>query len=441
MSLDLDERPLPANDHAEKLVLGAGLSDPEAWPVIAELLTADDFATETHKRIFLRMSEVFERGLHLEPNVVTQELEKHRQRESVGGLSYLLDLSSVPILVNLDKWCEMVKQVSVRRQVIIASRALVESCFTDSGEVDTDLERIREVITNGSKKTIAKSWDDVVEESGGFNAFLSAKTETGIRIPFREIHETLDGLRKQCLTILGARPAVGKTQFAMQLAHYAAQSGHTVLFVSLEMGAKRLIHRALTGRAMVSSYKFRRGLLDEEELQEVQKAAFHFASFEKRMLYADQAGMSVQGLEALLRSLASRGQKVDLLVIDYLQLLRSTGKHENRVQEVSYISRMLKGFTMRYDMPVLALSQLTARENDITAEPQLNWLKESGQLEQDADQVMFLWPKRDDPDNNIRDIKWKIAKNRDGSLNWGELPFQAKYCQFLADSDLEQGVA
>lgn len=432
------DRPLPAALDSEKLCIGAALNEPDAWPILAELLTVSDFSSDRHKRLFRQMEELFEAGRQLNLNSVANELGS--ALPAAGGLSYLIELTDIPKLENLDHYCQAVKKAAIRREVILHSTALIDRCYEGDDDAYEETERIREAFLKASKRVAARTLEELIADDGGINAFMAPQANTGIRIPFEKIHVTLDGLRKQCFTILGARPAVGKTALAFQIAESASLSGNNVLFVSLEMGARRLVHRAITSRALVSSYKFRNGYMNPEEKEAVRDALTHLGQFGSRMLYADDSGMTVQGLEALLRTMKARGKAIDLVVVDYLQLMGTVGHYENRVQEVSVISRSLKKITMRYDIPVLALSQLARKDGRITAEPELDWLKESGQIEQDADHVLFLWPGSENLDEDIRKVKWKVAKNRDGALSYGDLDFQARYCRFL-NQDAKESAA
>lgn len=425
-----DERLLPENLDAEKIVLGSALTDPEAWPVIAELLEASDFSVDKHRNIFAAIQAVYSAGHVVNFHSVSQQLLSALHLQGVGSV-YLLDLCEITKIKDLDAFCAIVKRTAVRRQVILGAVALIDSCH--SGEAsDADIERIREMMQKSTKRLSSRTVQEVITERGGLDKFLSPQTHSGIRIPFVDIQETVDGLRPQCFVILGARPGVGKTAFALQVAEQAAARGKNVLFVSLEMGADRLIYRAISNRAAVSSYKIRNGKLLPDERASVFNAAMSMASLGRHLLFVDEASMTVEGLEALLRSLSARNHEIDLVVVDYLQLMGSAGRYENRVQHVSAVSRGLKAITMRYGLPVLALSQLTRKEGGETQEPELSWLKESGQLEQDADQVLFLWPKAVDPDagTDIRHVRWKVAKNRDGTLNSGTIVFSPKLCRF-----------
>ncbi|MGI9069737.1 MAG: replicative DNA helicase [Bryobacteraceae bacterium] len=432
MNCDL---PLPDNLDAERFVLGAAMSDPDTFAQIADLLEANDFSLEKHKRIFLRMLDIFERGKSINYVSVANELDNNDQLQLVGGISYLTLLSKdMPALANLESFCTIVRDKAILRRTIVSCQNLINRCLCaqeEPGSLLAEAERVTEILNSNSRKLAARTVDEVIEDEGGINAFLSPESRPGIHIPFEDIHHTLGGLRRSKLILLGARPAVGKTALASQIAEHAAANGHNVLVVTLEMGARDVLHRAITGRARVSAYCFRTGRLHPQERYAVQEQTGELSSLGGRLRLVDKSETTVPAIAALLRSLAARGQGCDLLIVDYLQLLNSVGYLENRVQEISAISRGLKRITQHFEIPVLALSQLARKGAQSTEEPQLDWLKESGQLEQDADQVLFLWPQKERQEREeTREISWRVAKNRDGILNHGALTFYTRFCRF-----------
>jgi replicative DNA helicase len=289
----------------------------------------------------------------------------------------------------------------------------------------------------------ARTVAEIIADQGGLQQFLSPETTPGIAIPFPAIHETLSGLRASKFILLAARPAVGKSAFAVQVAETAAAAGKRVLVVSLEMSARDLLYRSITGRGNVSAYKFRTGRLSETERFQLHTETSALVDLNDRLRIADKSQATVQRISAMLRSLAARGSKSDLLVVDYLQLLTTMGRVENRTQQVSEISRGLKQIAQQFEIPVLALSQLSRKGTQDGREPQLEDLRDSGQLEQDADQVLFLWLKKEPQQGeSLREVSWKVAKNRDGILNRGTLNFYAKYCRFeIPDSNGEDAHA
>jgi replicative DNA helicase len=442
------DRPLPDRIDMERLVLGAAMSDPEAFPQIADLLTEGDFSLEKHRRIYLCASEIYARGEEINHVSIVNQLISKQQVETVDGLSYVVFLSDgVPHLVDLARYCEIVRAAAIKRQAIRSMTMMIERCYDpgeDASNLLGDVERVTELLNSSDRRdSAARTTENVVMDAGGVNVFLSPQTNPGIQIPFADIGSTLSGLRRSKFILLGARPAVGKTALATQIAEYAAKSGKTVLFVTLEMSAEDVIKRSITGRASVSAYKFREGRLSPSEREDLRTELSQRMELGERLLYVDKSDITVQGIASLLQSRQARGKAVDLLVVDYLQLLSSVGRFETRVQEVSSISRGLKKITQRFGIPVLALSQLTRKEDHRKNDPPaLDWLKESGQLEQDADQVLFLWAKKDPEEGDTtREIHWRVAKNRDGVLNQGVLTFQTKYCHFAEDAPATETAA
>lgn len=429
---------LPDDLDSERIVLGAAMTDAEAFPQITGLLAVDDFSLQKHKLIFECVGRLFEQGEPISTTDIAYALRGAGQLEAVDGVSYLVQLGDVPRIVNLDAYCSRVREMSVRRRLIRSAQLIITRCASrayEPGDSLAELERMSEALGSSRKRLTARVWSEIVEDEGGLNRFLNPQMKPGIHVPFPSMHDTLDGLRRGKLVLLGARPGVGKTALAAQICEHAAANGNNVLFVTLEMTARSVLHRSLTARARVSAYKFRRGTLTETERFQVQQQASELADLGESLTILDNADTTVQGIEALLRTLRARGRPIDLCVIDYLQLLRSIGRFENRVQEVSAISRGLKRLTQTFDIPVLALSQL-GRKDDKYGEPQLDWLKESGQLEQDADQVLFLWLKTEPGEaENRREVSWKVAKNRDGILNRGVLDFNARFCRFAETVD------
>lgn len=431
-------RSMPDNLDAERFALGAALTDPEAWPQIREILNPEDFALEKHRRIARCIDDVYENGRSINCFNVGTELYKHGQLDSVDGATYLSSLSEyLPKILGLANYCEAIADAAIRRRGIQQAIGFIERCYdpgSDTNDLRGEIERLSESLGTPGKKLADRTVADVIADEGGPNAFLSPEQQPGVELPIAPINLTVNGLRKGKFFIWGAWPAVGKTALAWQCAVHAALNGHRVLFVSLEMGAADLLHRSIAGRSQVNAYKFRRGRLEPSERNALQCELTTLVDLEDRLRILDRADTTVQGILGLLRSHRSRGVPIDLVFIDYLQLLGCIGRFDSRVQEVSTISRYCKRIAQEFRIPLVALSQLT-RPKDLAVEPKLFWLKESGQLEQDADTVMFLWsdsePKQSE---NVRTVNWKIAKNRDGRINRGKLTFYAHHCHFV-DSD------
>lgn len=442
-----EEITLPDCIDTERLVLGAGITDREAFPQIISILTADDFALEKHKTIFRHIQALYEDGKHIDRITLIEALTTSGRLASVDGYTYIAALDDgLPTLHNLEAYCALVRKKSVLRRAIQMSADVIHRI--QSGEESEDIlasaEKLTSLLTQSStRKLNARTVDEIIDSEGGLNQFLSPDARPGIHLPFAAIHETLSGLRRGKLIVLGARPAVGKTAFATQAAEHAADNGNNVVFVSVEMKARELLHRSITGRAHVSAYQFRTGKLSVIDRHSVVSETSALAGLGSKLLLVEESDATVLAIDSLLRSLRAQAQPANLCVVDYLQLLSSPGRFENRVQEVSYISRELKKIAQRFDIPVLVLSQLRRPERgSVLAEPQLEDLRESGQIEQDSDQVMFLWPSKE-PSNGeeMREVNWKVDKNRDGIVNRGTLRFFTKYCRFEESKSKEAVVA
>jgi replicative DNA helicase len=434
--------PPPSNVDAERMLLGAVLCDREAFQQIADLVTADDFWLEKNQRIFLRMTELHERGEHIGSVMLANELQKHGQLESVDGVSYIVSLNDIGQIANLESPCLIVRQKAMLRRTIALCHDLAMRCLTEADAPEdllADAERAVEILSSaGTPRQKARTVEEIIQDAGGINDFLQPEKKPGIAVPFRTLHETLGGLPPERLVVIAARTAVGKTAIVGQISECASAAGHRVVWVSQEMSAPDILLRSIAGRANVSAYRLRQGRLSPLERAGVQRETNELVNLGDRLRIVD-SDITISGIAALLRSLAARGSRTDLLVIDYLQLLSSADRYENRVQEVAALSRGLKKISRQFRIPVVALSQLIRQPS--TEEPQLHWLKESGAIEQDADAVVFLWL-RDEPKeaDAVREVFWKVGKNRHGLLNRGRLNFYPKFCRFEEPPE-EKGAA
>jgi len=430
---------LPEAPEAERFVLGGALAYPEQLPEMLAMISPDDFSAERNKRICRALADLHERGETVNRVTVANELSRKQQLESVGGLSYIVSLDEgMPRLSNLESLCAIVREKATLRRAILAARELMQRCFAqeNTAEVAVDAERIIELLQSGSKPGIrALSPGEIQDREGGINRFLSPDNQRGIEIPFATMNRTLGGLRRSRLITLAARPAVGKSALAYQWAEYAAEQGSRALLVLLEMADRDLLYRAITGRARVSAYKFRLGELNQTERWNVNTAWNEIVELGDRLLICDRTDITVQGIAALVRSLAARNKKPDVLFVDYLQLLPAVGRFENTYALVSYQIRQLHLIGKQFDIPVVALSQLSRDSEKTGREPQLSDLRDSGAIESESHQVVFLWAKDDalSEVEPIRTVRWKVAKNRDGMLNRGELQFERKYARFLPE--------
>jgi len=429
-SVDVNlEKGLPASIEAERYVLGSILLDGNLFVQVAAGLQADDFALEKHRRIFMRMADLHERGERIDRLTVAEELLKHNQLESCDGIGYLVSLDDgLPQIHNLESYVRIVKQKSLLRRLIYASQNLINRCLAGEEEPEEILATAEEALLKLGESTVASTLltpEAIIEQfEGGLNAFLDpARRIQGLSTGFKRFDELTGGLHRGELIILAGRPAMGKTALALNIAHHAAvKLEKTVAIFSLEMSKESLLTRLLCAAARVDSHRFRLGYLDAEERRRLQAA---LAELVKAPLYIDDSsGSNLIDLHAKLRRLKAERQ-VDLVVIDYLQLMSGRGRFESRVQEISSLSRGLKLLAKELEVPMLVLSQLSRAPETRPGDhrPQLSDLRESGSIEQDADVVAFVFreevykPDRDDLKGQAELI---LAKQRNGPT--GKVP-------------------
>jgi replicative DNA helicase len=427
------EKGLPANIDAERFILGSVLLDDARFIEIAGVVSQDDFALEKHRRIFLRMSELHERGERIDRVTVANELLRFNELESVDGLSYLVSLDDgLPHIANLESYIRIVRDKSTLRRIAMASQHLMNRALLAEEDPGAILAGAEETLLRlGEARTergLMTPREVIQNYQGGINAFLDpSKRIKGISTGFTKLDEMTGGLHSGELIIIAARPSMGKTAFALNIAwHVATRLFQTVAVFSLEMSQESLLTRMLCAAARVDSQRFRTGYLNEQERQKLRQAANQMV--EAPLHIDDTAGANLMDMHAKLRRLQQSGQKIGLVVVDYLQLMSSKGRSENRNQEVSQMSRGLKLLSKELDCPFLVLSQLSrateTRQGD--HRPQLSDLRESGSIEQDADLVGFIFReevyKRDREDlHGLAELI--LAKQRNGPIGKVDLVF------------------
>jgi replicative DNA helicase len=441
------EKGLPSNLDAERFVLGSILLDDAAFVPVAGLVTEADFSLETHRRLFRRMTELNARGEKIDRVTLANELMKHGQLESCGGLSYLVSLDEgLPQLSNLDSYVRIVRDKSILRRIIATSQKLIARCTMGEDEPDEILAAAEEDLLRlgeaRAREALVSPRQIIDSYEGGFNAFLDpSKRIRGLSTGFTKFDEKTGGLHPGELIIVAARPAMGKTALALNIAtHVALKNGKTVAIFSLEMSKEALLTRMLCAAARVDSQKFRAGYLNQDERRLLAAKAQEFT--QAPIFIDDSANTNLMDIHAKLRRLGAE-HGLGLVVIDYLQLMSGRGKFENRVQEVSSLSRGLKLMSKELKVPILVLSQLSrapeTRQGD--HRPQLSDLRESGSIEQDADIVAFIFreevykPDRADL-RGLTDLM--IAKQRNGPTGIVKLIFLHALTKFEnAAADLE----
>jgi replicative DNA helicase len=440
---------LPANIDAEKTILGAILLDNAAHSEAAERLEPDDFSLDSHKRIFLRMSELMNEQRAVDIVTLSNELARAKEIESIGGVAYLASLTEgLPMRPVIEDYIRIVKDKSLLRKLMLICSAAIARAADQSETALEVLDAAESQLLEVSEKGIVRgleALDQIVQKSFGSidNLYKQSREVTGLATEFTELDRMTSGLQKGELVIIAARPSMGKTAFAINIAENAAIKSKAVVAVfSLEMSKESLLRRMLASQAWVDQRKLQTGFLGREDQQKLQKALEELV--ESRLFIDDSAGISLAEMRAKSRRLKQTVGGLDLIVVDYLQLMSATlpsagGKrYENRTQEVSAISRGLKALAKELDVPVIALSQLSRaseRRGD-DKRPMLSDLRESGSIEQDADVVAFIhreaYYNRDEEQSESDRAKSEIilAKQRNGPTGTVHLNFISRFTRF-----------
>ncbi|MBK8046990.1 MAG: replicative DNA helicase [Anaerolineales bacterium] len=430
---------IPANLEAEQAVLGSLLIDPDAIIKVANFLRSEDFFRERHSWLYEAMLALHERREPMDFVTVVDELERREQLEEIGGPAYITDLiGSTPTSLNVDHYARIVERTALLRRLISAAGQIAELAYDEGQEVDAVIDRAETLIFGVSEARIHRDlmplraiMGNVVDRID----FLTRNRDTLMGVPtgFTMLDRLLGGLQKSDLVILAARPAMGKTSLALNVALNAARrySARVAIF-SLEMSSDQLAQRLLSMETGIDSHRLRLGQVHEDEWPILLEAANLLAN--TSVFIDDTPAAAVNEIRTKCRRLyAEHG--LDLVLIDYMQLMsgQGTGRNENRQQEISYISRSLKSLARELNVPVIALSQLSrAVESRSDKRPMLSDLRESGSIEQDADVVLFIY--RDDyydensEQQNIADVI--VAKHRHGATGTVSLFFRKELTQF-----------
>ncbi len=435
----VSERTLPHNLEAERSVLGAVLIRNEAINHAAELIDSGDFFRLAHRRVFDGMVALSERGDPIDLVTLAEELTRSGSIQEVGGPAYLAALvDGVPRSTNVEYYAKIVKEKATLRRLIESAQQIASSAYDaeDDAELILDeAERSIFQIADRQMRTGFTPLRDLVHQSFTTIEQLQAHQNvvTGVATGFTDLDEMTSGLQPSDLIIVAARPSMGKTSFTLNIAqHVGVKTGKSVGFFSLEMSKEQLFMRMLTSEARVDAHKFRSGFLSERDYSSLGHA---LGVLEQAKVFIDDtATIGVLEMRAKSRRLAME-HGLDLIVIDYLQLMQGRGRFENRQQELASISRSLKGLAKELRVPIIALSQLSrATESRADHRPQLSDLRESGALEQDADVVMFIYredqyDKKEGSDSEgIAEII--IGKQRNGPTGSVRLAFQKQYTKF-----------
>ena len=422
-----DYKILPNSLESEQAVLGCVLLDQEAQTDILSSLSADDFYSESHRNIFQAMQTIFSKSIPVDFVTLTNELEVEKKLETVGGIDYITFLTNVvPSAANFKHYCDIVSSNAIRRNLIKGGQKIVENSFNTADEKEA-MQSAEKIIFDLSQKEKYSDLELVGKPGGTLTnvlkelSFLAENQGKmrGLPTGFRDFDKLTNGLQKSALIILAARPGVGKTSFAMNIAtHVAVEEGKKVAVFALEMSKEQLMQRSLASLAKVNLSHVLRGSMDQEEWKRIWTAEKKLA---QSPLYIDDSSITTPlDVISKFRKLKMT-EGLDLIVIDYLQLM-SSGKsnRENRTQEVSEITRMLKVAAKELDVPIILLSQLSRLvEQREDHKPILSDLRESGSIEQDADIVMFLYNPENYNDFIPKDepgtVYLLVAKHRSGA--------------------------
>jgi replicative DNA helicase len=433
----------PNNTDAEESVLGAALIDREAIARVAPFLKAEDFYRERNGTIYGAMLALYDRREPVDYMTLSDELSRRGQLEPVGGILYLGRLLEVvPTSLHIEEYGHIVERTALMRRLISAGGKIAALGYSDAYDIDTTLEKAEQLLLGVSQKRVSRDFESLAEVLRAYLEQLEQfqegeRTRYGVPSGFIDLDKLTGGLQRSDLVILAARPSMGKTSLALNIAANAAlKYKATVGLFSLEMSKGQLAARLLSTESGVDSTRLRLGRLNETESR---RLAHALDVLSEAPIYVDDSpGLSIMDLRLKARRLhADADNGVDLIIVDYLQLIEGSRQRENRVQEISEISRALKSLARELHVPVLALSQLSrAVESRTPHIPMLSDLRESGSIEQDADVVMFIY--RDDLYNKDTEKKGiaeiHIAKHRNGPVGQVSLLFNERSTKFV---DLE----
>ncbi len=441
--MDLAERVPPQHVEAEEFVLGAILLDNQALNKVLEVLSPTAWYREGHRKIFQAMIELSETNEAIDQITVCEQLRRRNELEQVGGAAYLAQLvAQVPTAANVRHHAKIVQDKALLRNLITVATDIVASGYQDTEKVDDLIDQAERKIFELAERRMRQSFvpvRSIVKSTFEMIERLYERKEmvTGVPTGFVDLDKMTAGLQPSDLIILAGRPSMGKTALALNMAQHAAiKCNEAVAIFSLEMSKEQLVLRMLCSEARVDAHKLRSGFLAREDWRKLTDAAGRLS--EAKIFIDDTPGMTVLEMRAKARRLKAE-HRLALVIVDYLQLMRGRGGADNREQEISDISRSLKGLAKELSVPVIALSQLSraveTRGGD--KKPQLSDLRESGAIEQDADVVMFVFReevyRQDESNRGVAEIL--VRKQRNGPTGEVPLTFLDRYTKFEDASD------
>ncbi|MBO0587543.1 replicative DNA helicase [Sporosarcina sp. E16_8] len=434
------DRVPPHNNEAEQSVIGAIFLEPQALITAAELLMPEDFYRMAHEKIFRTMIILSDKGQAIDVVTVTEELSAKKELEDVGGISYLMEIAnSVPTAANIVHYARIVEEKALLRRLIRVATSIVEDGYAREDEVEALLAEAEKKMMEVSNRKNAGDFrhikDVLVETYDNIELLHTKKGDvTGIPTGFRDLDKITAGFQRNDLIIVAARPSVGKTAFALNVAqNVATKTDENVAIFSLEMGAEQLVMRMLCAEGNIDAQVLRTGALEAEDWRKLTMA---MGSLSNAGIFIDDSpGIRVNDIRSKCRRLQQE-HGLGMIMIDYMQLIAGSGSKpgENRQQEVSEISRSLKSLARELKVPVVALSQLSRGvEQRQDKRPMMSDLRESGSIEQDADIVSFLYREDyyDKETENQNMIEIIIAKQRNGPTGTVTLAFAKEYNKFV----------
>lgn len=438
------EKALPGNVEAERMILGVILLDNSVINQAIERLKPDDFFLSSHRLIFDKMVRLVEQGRGIDPITLQEELRRSGELDAVGGVAYITSLfDGVPRFSNLDSYLRIVKGKSTLRRLIGASNQIMAMAFDEQEEPELILDEAERQIFAIAEDRVKEGFVHIGEVAGKQLKVLDEiagrqQLITGISTGFRDLDFMTSGMQRGDLIIIAARPSMGKTAFCLNIAQHAAlhpqhhgQKAVVGVF-SLEMSKEQLVQRMLCSQARVDAHRLRTGMLGRDDWRRLGMAVGELS--EAQIFLDDTPGISVLEMRAKTRRLLNEQKALDMIIVDYLQLMSGRGRYESRQQEVSQISRELKMLAKELNVPLIALSQLSRAPETRTGnhKPQLSDLRESGSIEQDADVVMFIYREEfyrpETERQNIAEII--IGKQRNGPIGSVDLVFLKSMTKF-----------
>ncbi len=424
------DRQVPFDEAAEQHVLGSLLIDRDAIFKVADSLATNDFYIARHQRIYATIYELLQRRERIDPLTVQVELARREELDRVGGAPYLKELvDRVATAMDIERFAQAVREKAILRRLYGAATQIAADAYSEPTDMPLALDRaeqrlfaLRDDTTNAQLRHIQTALQDNFQH---LTERMDRPYEvSGIPSGFKEIDYYTEGFNQGDLVVLGARPSVGKTSLALAMAYHIAKRGHPTLIFSLEMDAKQIVSRFLAMNSRSDLLALRTGNVFDTE------AASALAGLP--ILIDDTPGLSIMELRTKARR-ASTNDRLEVILVDYIQLMRTGGQEENRVQEIAAITRNLKSLARELNVLIIGLSQLSRAAGDSGLEPKLSTLRESGGIEQDADIVLMLWKdKEETPPGAPRLIHGSIAKNRNGPTGIFSLLFAGEQARFFS---------